>query len=336
MVSIKEVARIANVSIATVSRYINTPEQVRGPTQEKVQAAITATGYAPNTLARNFRRGKSGIIFVVMPTVGDPFFDGVMEGIRAVADKLHYTVFIREISLNALTADEYTNMIFSKQADGIILLASPCLFTPSKNKANQPIVVGCESVTSEAAHFPSVRIDNISASSEATHYLISQGHKQIGFIFGSQESMLTKDRELGFRQAMKAAELPVQEALIVEGGLSIEGAREATRQLLNQPVKPTAIFCANDQMAMGCIHEIKAANLSVPDDISVMGFDDIRFAEIADPPLSTVAQPSREIGERTMLRLCNAIEGTDIGTTEEIVKHTLMIRESTGPAPASE
>lgn len=336
MVSIKEVARIANVSIATVSRYINTPEQVRGPTQEKVQAAITATGYAPNTLARNFRRGKSGIIFVVMPTVGDPFFDGVMEGIRAVADKLHYTVFIREISLNALTADEYTNMIFSKQADGIILLASPCLFTPSKHKANQPIVVGCESVTSEAAHFPSVRIDNISASSEATHYLISQGHKQIGFIFGSQESMLTKDRELGFRQAMKAAELPVQEALIVEGGLSIEGAREATRQLLNQPVKPTAIFCANDQMAMGCIHEIKAANLSVPDDISVMGFDDIRFAEIADPPLSTVAQPSREIGERTMLRLCNAIEGTDIGTTEEIVKHTLMIRESTGPAPASE
>jgi len=336
MVSIKEVARIANVSIATVSRYINTPEQVRGSTQEKVQAAIAATGYAPNTLARNFRRGKSGIIFVVMPTVGDPFFDGVMEGIRAVADKLHYTVFIREISLNALTADEYTNMIFSKQADGIILLASPCLFTPSKNKANQPIVVGCESVTSEAAHFPSVRIDNISASSEATHYLISQGHKQIGFIFGSQESMLTKDRELGFRQAMKAAELPVQEALIVEGGLSIEGAREATRQLLNQPVKPTAIFCANDQMAMGCIHEIKVANLSVPDDISVMGFDDIRFAEIADPPLSTVAQPSREIGERTMLRLCNAIEGTDIGTTEEIVKHTLMIRESTGPAPASE
>lgn len=332
MVSIKEVARIANVSIATVSRYINNPEQVKGSTQEKVQAAIAKTGYSPNTLARNFRRGKSGIIFVVLPTVGDPFFDGVMDGIRRIADEQNYTIFIREISLNALTADEYANMIFSKQADGIILLASPCPFTPSKNKDHQPIVISCESVTPELSHFPSVRIDNIAASSEGTNYLINQGHKKIGFIFGSKESTLTKDRERGFQKAMKAAKLPVSDGWVVEGGLSLEGARKATRMLLSHHERPSAIFCANDQMAMGCIHEIKAEKLSVPKDISVLGFDDIRFAEITDPPLSTIAQPSEEIGERTMLRLCKAIEGRDIGIEPEIVEHKLVIRRSTGPA----
>jgi LacI family repressor for deo operon, udp, cdd, tsx, nupC, and nupG len=337
MSSIKEVARIANVSIATVSRYINKPEQVKEATRNKVQAAISDTGYAPNTLARNFRRGKSGIIFVVLPTIGDPFFAGVMKGIQQVADEQHYSIFIRETRFNTLTADDYSNMIFSKQADGIILLASICPITPTNlsrdNKKRQPIIISCESVTQELSHFPSVRIDNISAAMEATSYLIEQAHKRIGFIYGSHTSTLTQDRELGYQKAMEAGHLSISEGWIVEGGLSIQGAREATRTLLAHPKRPTAIFCANDEMAMGAVHEIKLAGLNVPKDISVIGFDDIRYAEVLDPPLTTIAQPSVEIGERTMHRLIKAIEGVDIGAEAEIVPHELIVRGSTGPAP---
>ncbi len=337
MVSIKEVARIANVSIATVSRYINNPEQVREATRNKVQIAIAETGYAPNTLARNFRRGKSGIIFVVLPSVGDPFFEGVMRGIHQVAEEQHYSIFIRETQFNTLTADEYSNMIFSKQADGIILLASVCPITPTNlsndNKNRQPIIISCESVTPELSHFPSVRIDNISAAMEATSYLINQNHSDIGFIYGTHTSTLTQDRERGYQRAMHSAKLPIAEGWVVEGGLTLDGARKATRKLLNHHQRPTAIFCANDEMAMGCLHEIKSAKLSIPEDISVIGFDDIRYAEILDPPLTTIAQPSEEIGERTMHRLIKAIEGRDIGAEAEIVPHKLVVRRSTGPAP---
>ncbi len=335
MVSIKDVARIAGVSIATVSRFINNPDQVKGSTREKVQVAISDTGYAPNTLARNFRRGKTGIVFVVLPSIGDPFFEGVMKGIMQVAEDMHLTVFIRETQFNTLTADEYSNMIFSKQADGIILLASVCPFTaplerPEGNQ-QQPIVLSCESVSPELSHFPSVRIDNISAAKEVTDYLINLGHRDIGFIYGSHSSTLTLDRERGYRRAMKAAKLPVVDSWVVEGGLTLAGARKATRKLLNHSQRPTAIFCANDEMAMGTLHEIKSAKLRIPEDISVVGFDDIRYAEILDPPLTTIAQPAEEIGERTMNRLYKAIEGRDIGTEPEIVPHKLVVRRSTGP-----
>lgn len=336
MASIQDVAKIAGVSIATVSRYINNPDQVKSATRDKVQKAITSTGYSPNTLARNFRRGKSGIILVVVPTIADPFFEGVMSGIMQVADELHYSIFIRETRKNSLTADEYSNMIFSKQADGIILLASLCPFTPpttTNSQKTQPIIISCESVVPELAHFPSVRIDNIAAAKEATDYLINLGHKRIGFIYGSRTLTLTLDRERGYQRAMKQAKLAVEDGWVVEGSLSLDGARKATRKLLNHQNPPTAIFCANDEMAMGTLHEIKSAKLSVPEDISVVGFDDIRYAEILDPPLTTIAQPAEEIGERTMHRLYKAIEGRDIGTEEEIVPHKLIIRRSTSAPP---
>ncbi len=259
-----------------------------------------------------------------------------MKGIQKIADEQHYNILIRETPANTLSADEYSNMIFSKQADGIILLASICPITPTNlsgdSRKQQPIIISCESVSPELSHFPSVRIDNITASLEATNHLIDQAHQRIGFIYGAHSSTLTQDREHGYRRAMEAAKLPIAEGWVLEGGLTIDGARKATRELLKHPKRPTAIFCANDEMAMGALHEIKLAKLKVPEDISLLGFDDIRYAEILDPPLTTVAQPSEEIGVRTMLRLIQAIEGRDIGAEAEIVPHKLVLRESTGPA----
>ena len=331
--SIKDVARIAGVSIATVSRYLGDPDSIREKNRALVEAAIKETGYAPNSLAQNFRRGRTSLIIVVMPNVGDPFFTGVMRGISQIAEEEGYSLLIRETEMNTLSWDQYSEMVFSKQADGVILLASFCPFTPVMKRPGRegqvPIVLGCENVTPELGEFPAVRIDNVAAAQEATRFLIHQGHERIAFVAGMENSTLTADREQGYCMAMKEAGLPVKRGWITSGALSLDGARKATRKLLNHQQTPTAIFCATDEMAIGCIHEIKSAGLSVPKDVSVMGFDNIRYAEIVDPPLTTIAQPAEEIGERTMRRLCRAIHGRDMGTKPEIVPHQLVVRRST-------
>ncbi|MFD1217122.1 MULTISPECIES: LacI family DNA-binding transcriptional regulator [Microbulbifer] len=340
--SIKKVARIAGVSTATVSRYLNSPEQVKENTRSKVQSAIDEVGYAPNALARNFRRGKTSLVVVVLPQVGDPFLDNVMRGIWRVADEQGYSILIRDTQSNSHDFDEFTEMVFSKQADGILLLASISPFSEpeakrSREKAHPPLVLGLESVTTELNHFPSVRVDNVAAAADGTQYLIQLGHERIGFIAGKPDSLLTHDREKGYRKAMRKAKLKVENGWVVEGEQTIDGARRATRRLLAHKQRPTAIFCANDEMALGTVHEIKNAGLRVPEDISVVGFDDIRYAEVMDPPLTTIAQPAEEIGERTMRRLVQAIDGgaldKDTDTSPEIVPHKLIVRKSTGNAP---
>ena len=329
---------MAGVSIATVSRCINNPEKVTEKTRLKVQKAILETGYSPNTLAQSFRRGRTNLVMVVLPSIGDPFFTDVMRGIRTAAKAKGYSVVIEETQFNTMTADEIGAMLVSKQTDGIILLASMSPFgteiLSAKSRRRLPIVIGCETISPELAEFPSVHIDNVAAAKEATNYLISQGHRRIAMIYGQASSLLTKDREYGYRAAMKQARLTIEEGWVVEGELSIEGAIRATRKLLNHQHRPTAIFCANDEMAIGCLHAVKSAGLCVPEDISVMGFDDIRYAEVADPPLTTIGQPAEEIGERVMYRLCREIEdGRNGETTPEIVPHELIVRQSVaGPA----
>ena len=338
-VSIKEVAELAGVSIATVSRCMNNPEKVTERTRQKVQDAITKTGYAPNTLAQSFRRGRTNRIMVVLPSVGDPFFTAIMRGIRTAAKARGYSVVIDETQFNTMTADEVGRLLVSRQTDGIILIGSMSPFGTdilSEQNRRLPIVVGCEKVSPDLADLPSVRIDNVAAGKDATNYLISKGHKRIGMIYGQQTSLLTRDRELGYRAAMQEAGLTIQDGWAVEGRMTIAGAREATRSLLGHASRPSAIFCANDEMAIGCLHEIKARGLKVPDDVSVIGFDDIRYAEVTDPPLTTISQPAEEIGERVMHRICRRIEeGRGEGNNEpQIVPHKLVVRQSVA-APGS-
>jgi len=340
-VSIKEVARIAGVSIATVSRCINNPLQVKELTRTRVQEAIVKTGYSPNTIAQSFRRGKTNIIMVVLPSVGDPFFTDVMQGIRSVVAEHGYSIIINETNFNTMTAEEMGAMMVSRQADGFILLASIFpfgneLLKKTENRA-QPIVIGCETISANLADFPSVHIDNVKAATEATDFLISRGHQKIAFITGQKTSLLTKDRESGYRSAMHKAGLNIADGWVVEGQLTINGAARACRQLLKHPDRPTAIFCANDEMAMGCMSEIKNQGLKIPDDISVMGFDDIRYAAVTEPALTTISQPATEIGERVAIRLFKAIEtGHQPNNKPVILPHKLIIRKSVRTIPRAQ
>lgn len=332
-VSIKTVADRAGVSIATVSRCINEPDRVLESTRARVDAAIAETGYAPNTVAQSFRRGHTNIIMVVIPSIGDPFFTEVMEGIRSVVDARGYSVVITETQFNKLSAHEIGKILVSRQADGIILLASVFPFgsevlSTARQRA-QPIVIGCEVISSELEEFPSVHIDDVAAGKEATEFLIAEGHTRVAFITGQASSLLTKDRERGYELAMHSAGLRIEPGWIVEGEMTLEGAAAATRSLLEHALRPTAIFCANDEMAMGCMREIQRRGMSVPDDVSVMGFDDIRYAAVVNPPLTTIAQPALEIGKRTAKKILDAIESEGEESVEtEIVRHALIVRES--------
>jgi LacI family repressor for deo operon, udp, cdd, tsx, nupC, and nupG len=302
-------------------------------TRIKVETAIEKTGYSLNTLAQSFRRGKTNVIMVVLPSVGDPFFTEVMKGIRSVADESGYSILINDTQFNSMTADEIGAMVVSRQADGIVLLATMSPFgtqvLSAKSQRALPIVIGCETISSDLADFPSVHIDNVAAATEATNYLIEAGHQRIGFIKGPEQSLLTLDRERGYRSTMQTAGLELVEEWVVGGGLTIEGAVVATRALLAHPSQPTAIFCANDEMAMGCYHEIRSSGLRIPQDISVVGFDDVRYAAVMNPPLTTIHQPAEEIGRRTMNRLFQEIEhGRNGAGIPEIVAHQLIIRQS--------
>ena len=335
-VSIKEVAELAGVSIATVSRCMNSPDKVSKKTRTKVQDAILETGYTPNTLARNFRRGRTNIVMVVLPSIGVPFFTPVVEGVRNAAEARGYSIIIIETQNNTMTADDISSIIVSRQTDGIILLASVSPFgtevASAKNRRVLPIVIGCETIAPELSGFPSVHVDNIAAAKDATRYLISEGHQQIGLICGPSTSLLTKDREYGYCAAMRDAGLTIEDGWIVDGDNSIDGSISATRSLLNHDHRPTAIFCTTDEMAIGCLHAIKSTGLRIPEDISVMGFDDVRYAAVTDPPLTTIRQPAVEIGERVMYRLCREIDSDRQGgatdNTPELLPHQLVVRDS--------
>ncbi len=324
------------MSIATVSRCMNSPDKVSENTRIKVQDAILKTGYTPNALAQSFRRGRTNVVMVVLPSIGDPFFTEVMHGIRNAADAKGYSIIINETQFNTLTADEVAAMVVSRQTDGIILLASMSPFgtevLSAKSHRALPIVIGCETVAPELTAFPSVHIDNVAAAMEATNYLIARGHRRIGLIGGSANSLLTKDREFGYRAAMREAECDIEDGWVVNGDLTIDGAIRATRSLLNHNHRPSAIFCTTDEMAIGCLHATRSAGLRIPDDLSVMGFDDTRYAAVTDPPLTTISQPAMEIGERVMYRLCREIEpgrrASSSDNRPELVAHRLIVRES--------
>ncbi len=328
MTTIKEVADLAGVSIATVSRFLNNPDLVSNKTRQKVEKVITQTKFVPSTSAKSLRSGKTGLIIVVIPRIGDAFYDGIIQSISKQAKTKGYNILVKEALFSSFELDDYLAMINSKQADGIIL----CVSLPQKVRDaiksyhGTPIVMACEA--NDDFPLPNVRIDNFLAAKEATDYLIQLGHQRIAYISGYDNSSADKQREAGFSQAMMEAGLS-EKKLIIRGGSTLEDARTATEELLKSPIKPTASFCGNDEMAIGVLHELKANNIQVPDDMSVIGFDNIRYAEMTTPTLTTISQPNRDIGTLTMDILSEIIDGLDKSNHTEVLAHKLIIRQST-------
>jgi LacI family repressor for deo operon, udp, cdd, tsx, nupC, and nupG len=332
MTSLKDVAKLAGVAVGTVSRYLNEPERLRESTRQKIEPAIKALGYSPNAVARSLRRGKTGLVMVTCSVIGDPYFGDVIRGIDRAAQRHGFAVLVKEVPPVRWSFEMVRDIILSRAADGVIVLGSSSPFDLGADADSEvrypPVVVGAEIVSTAMRRLPSVQIDNVAAAEELTRFLVGLGHRRIAFMAGERGSSMMDDREVGFRNVLAAHSIDIPGQFFTYGDLIIDGGRKATSALMHEPDPPTAIVCANDEMAIGAMMEVRTMGLTVPDDVSIVGFDDIRYAEAMNPPLTTVAQPREEIGERCFRRLLNAMEDPLAEAGVQIVPHRLVVRGS--------
>ncbi|WP_413285672.1 DNA-binding transcriptional regulator CytR [Vibrio sp. MA40-2] len=334
MATMKDVAQLAGVSTATVSRALMNPEKVSASTRKRVEDAVLEAGYSPNSLARNLRRNESKTIVTIVPDICDPYFTEIIRGIEDAATEHGYLVLLGDSGMQQKRESSFVNLVFTKQADGMLLLGTDLPFDVSKpeQKNLPPLVMACE--YAPELELPTVHIDNLTSAFEAVNYLTQMGHKKIAQISGPEESALCKFRHQGYQQALRRAGIALNSAYCTSSNFTFEGGAKALRKLQSLPDAPTAIFCHNDTMAIGAIQEAKKLGLRVPQDISLVGFDDIQFSQYCDPPLTTVSQPRYEIGRQAMLMMLELLKGRDVRAGSRLLETQLVIRNSVAPPKA--
>ncbi|MGM7722701.1 LacI family DNA-binding transcriptional regulator [Metabacillus sp. Hm71] len=325
-----DVAKLANVSPATVSRVLSNPDLVSKETREKVMKVINEVNYKPHIVARQFRTKETKIILVVVPDITSAFFSKVLRGIEHVAINHGYQVILGDTENDVEREKEYINLLLQKQADGMVLL------TARLNKANLeeiadhfPMVLACEYM--DDLNVPTVSIDNISSARKATEHLIKLGHTKIAHITGPINVILSRDRMRGYQQALLSHDIEVDQAYIQEGDFTYESGYHQTMKLLAFETPPTAIFAFNDEMAMGAIKAAKDSGLKLPEDLSIVGFDNIKMSSVIEPNLTTIDQPKYEIGKKAMELLLHLINGEAIKQKKFVMKDELIVRDSATP-----
>lgn len=330
-VGIKDIAAKAGVSIATVSHALRNPGRVSDATREKVLAAANEVGYTPNKVAASLRTARSGNIVAIIPDVADSYNSGIIKAIEKVAYSRGYSVLLGDTQGSAQREREFAAMARSRQADGIILMSHRLPFDISQDDQAPdklpPLVSGCEYTGFE--QFPTVSIDDVQAAADATLHLIDYGHRDIAVVTGDINSTSSRNRLTGFKNAMAQSGLKLNDRLIVYGDYTLLCGETATETLLLRKDRPTAIFCFSDEIALGCMYTLREHGFHVPNDISVIGFDNIPFARYFAPPLTTIAQPAQEIGTVCATLLLDLIDGKQPETLRHVLPHELLIREST-------
>jgi LacI family repressor for deo operon, udp, cdd, tsx, nupC, and nupG len=332
MPTIVEVAAVAGVSTATVSRVLSQPDRVSPPTRERDLRVVEALGYTPTGIPRMLRTSRAAKILLTVPDISNPFFASVIRGAEEAARDAGYAVVLGDTRHDPQLEDQYAEMLARREVDGLIFLGHRLPGTLrtliSKQGASAPIVNGCE--YSAEIGVPSVHIDNAAAGEDAVEHLIQRGHRDIGIITGPPISPLTRDRLCGAIRATERHGLR-NRLLVRNGDYSAPSAFALAGDLLAQGV--TAIFCFSDEMAFGAISAIRHAGLSCPEDISVVGFDDLPLAGFFHPALTTIAQPKGSIGRLTVELVLGILNGVEGLARQVTLPHDLVIRESTGECP---
>ena len=334
MTTIKEVARAAGVSLATVSRALAQPDLVAAETRARVLEVVDRLGYAPNSTAASLRTTRTRKIIVTVPDLSNPFFSRVIQGVEEAAGENGYTVLLGDTRNSEEREEQYAAMLWRREADGFIFLGHRLPNALAKMVARDghraPIVNGCE--FSPSLGVSSAHIDNAAAAATVADMLYDLGHQDIAVITGPLESPLSRDRLVGVQRAAEARGL-VARLQTAQGDFSLESGRRCTQRLLGKPVRPTAIFCFSDEMAIGALSALRSAGLRCPADISVFGFDDIAIARYIDPALTTIRQPMTQIGRQTVQLLLAIIDGSASEPVSITLPHRLVARQSVGPVP---
>ncbi|WP_130858995.1 LacI family DNA-binding transcriptional regulator [Gracilibacillus phocaeensis] len=327
MVTIKEVAGEAGVSVATVSRVISGSGKVSSKKKKQVLQAIEILNYKPNAVARNLRTAKTKMVLVAVPNINNPFFSEVLTGIQKTALQQGYHVLLFDTDHDFSREAKFLEMLEQKQVDGLILCTAQVTHeTLRKVEKSHPIVMACEYLDGE--DFSTVLIDNRNSARKVIHHLIEAGYRRIAHITGPLNTVLGIDRLRGYKEALAEHNLLLSEWYIREGDFSFESGYQLMTQFLMLANPPDAIFAGNDEMALGAIKAIQSKNLSVPEDIGVVGFDNIKMASIFKPALTTIAQPAYQIGTTAMEVLVEKMEGSIPEQRHFIIEDRLIVRES--------
>jgi len=326
--SIKDIARIAGVSHSTVSRALRKSPLIPAETARRIQTIADELGYRASAVARSLVTRKTEAVGVVVTSIADPFNGEVVAGIEEVANQHGYSVILATSQTDPQREIAVVRSFQERRVDGIVVASSRvgALYLPTLSEMQIPIVLLNNQHPSEFVH--SVSIDNVDGARQAVNHLIGLGHTRIAYI--GDETGLESDTERlkGFEDAMSEARLKILPELVVRGDGKSEAAAREAFHLLTMKERPTAIFCYNDMSALGVLNAAAQSGVRVPDELSIIGFDDLFFAALMQPALTTIHQPKKELGHSAMQLLVHLLNG---GASEkmQIVKGELVVRSST-------
>jgi DNA-binding LacI/PurR family transcriptional regulator len=328
-ITIRDVAAHAGVSHQTVSRVINQNERVSPATRARVENAIAELSYRPNATARNMAKGSTGTLACIAPNLTDYTFASIIDGAETQARKQGYFM------LSASAQDDKTfmflmdDLVKSRRVDGIMVINPYADRRHMYLPPDFPTVFAGARPREEAA--ASVALNDVAASREATSHLVELGHRRIAMITGPMAEDCSQDRCLGYEQALGAAGIDPRPKLVVEGDWLAPSGYEAFQRLSRLDPTPTAIFAQNDQMAVGVLRAARDLGLTIPEQLSVIGVDDIPLAAYFAPPLTTLRQDFADIGREATRSLIRSVEEPDAAARQLRLPAELIVRRSTGP-----
>lgn len=333
--NIREIASRAGVSVATVSRVLNHPDTVAPRTRERILALIDEIGYKPNWFARGLNFKRTDTIALLIPSILDPAYVEIAEGAEDVANKKGYNILLCITEGEVEKERQYIRTLIDRMIDGIILVSSLLEDEDVLDIKRQgvPLVLVGENTGNSPG--PIVRIDCHEAARKAMGHLLGAGHREIAMIYGTTPAIENRRKIQGYEEMLREAGLAVRPEFLVEADNTIEGGYVATRRLLGLSRRPRAVFCSSDLLAFGAMDAIRDSDLTVPDDVAVMGFDNVRMSSLMVPKLSTVAKPLHRMGLSGARLLLDVIEseGDDAAQpvmVELVLQSKLKIRRSCG------
>lgn len=324
-----DVARAAQVSVATVSALINGTTKVSPALTQRIEAAISAIGYERNAIARSLKLGATKTIGLLVTDIRNPFFADIVATIQYTLNRAGYAVMVCSSDEDTALQDMQVKLLLDRAVDGLIIAPAgeDVMLKDFLASVRRPMVIidrTCEGLDADT-----VTLDNRKAVLDATSYLVGLGHRRIGYIAGPLITSTGRDRLAGYRDALADAGVPYVEELVQGGDSREAGGYRAAMQLLTQRDRPSAIFSANNLMTIGTMRAIRDVGLSCPDDISVACFDDFPWADVFRPHLTTIAQPVQAIGEYAANLLLDRLFGqTDEAPRQLVVQGRLIVRES--------
>jgi LacI family transcriptional regulator len=330
--TIRQIAKLAGVSRSSVSRVLNSHPNVSPEMREQVQKVIAETGYQPSPIARSLSNRRSRIIGLVIPLAirslfDDPFFPRLIQGISQGCNMHDYTLSLFLFHSQEEEKELFDGISRSQFLDGVLVTAtrSGDTLIPRLLENQVPLVVQGRH---EDPRISYVDADNVTGAAMAITHLLGLGYQRVSTVTGPLDSTAAQDRKQGYLDALRERGQPVEEALIVGGDFTQAGGYEAMQRLL--PRQPDAVFVASDTMAMGALQAIRGAGLTVPDDIALVGFDDLPQSTMVDPPLTTVRQPIRRMGALAVEMLVECLENEADSPRHIVLPTELVIRGSCG------